>query len=212
MEEKIEHIFLCLAKLNPHPKTELEFTNEFTLLVAIILSAQSTDVGVNKATAKLFKVINNAKDLLELGEENLKTYIKTLGLYNSKARNLIKLAEILLDKQIPESLTELEALPGVGSKTARVFLNCARGLPVIAVDTHVFRVSKRLGLTGGSNPKKVETELNQTIPAKWKLHAHHWLILHGRYICTARAPKCKECPISQYCDYFKQLVPPKLLT
>ena len=203
MQEKIDHIFSKLSELEPNPKTELEFTNEFTLLVAIVLSAQSTDVGVNKVTSKLFQVINTPKDLFELGEENLKTYVKTLGLYNSKAKNLIKLAQMLIDKPVPSKLEELEKLPGVGSKTARVFLNCARGVPVIAVDTHVFRVSKRLGIASGNNAKQVENELNKNVPAKWKLHAHHWLILHGRYTCVARSPKCNQCTISQYCDYFK---------
>ena len=199
---KFDQIFSILAENDPHPKTELHSTNEFTLLMAIVLSAQSTDIGVNKATAALFKIIKTPKDLYELGIDGLKPYIKTLGLYNGKAKNLIALAAMLLDKEIPNSLVELEKLPGVGSKTARVFLNCARGVPVIAVDTHVFRVSKRLGIANGKNAKQVEEELNKNVPERWKLHAHHWLILHGRYICKARKPECLRCPISKFCDHY----------
>lgn len=202
MKNKCNHIFAILAKNNPEPKTELNFTNKFTLLIAIILSAQSTDVGVNKATATLFKVVDTPSDLLALGENNLKSYIKTLGLFNNKARYLMELAKKLEGRELPTSLIELEKLPGVGSKTARVFLNCALGEAIIAVDTHVFRVSKRLGIAFGKNAKQVETELEQNIPAKWKLHAHHWLILHGRYICVARKPFCSTCPINKYCDYY----------
>ena len=201
MITKIDHIFSILAKANPEPKTELNFTNEFTLLVAIVLSAQSTDIGVNKATAKLFEVVQTPQDLQNLGLEALKTYIKSLGLYNNKAKHLIALADILVTKPIPANVEELEKLPGVGSKTARVFLNCARGAGVIAVDTHVFRVSKRLGIARAKTAKAVETELNKIIPAKWKLHAHHWLILHGRYVCRARNPDCQNCKIRDYCDY-----------
>lgn len=202
MKNKIDNIFSILAKNNPSPKTELNYTNNFTLLVAIILSAQSTDIGVNKATAKLFNVISKPLDLKNLGLDGLKSYIKTIGLYNTKAKNLIALADILVNKAIPEKLEELEQLPGVGSKTARVFLNCAFNVPIIAVDTHVFRVSIRLGITQGKNPKSVEKELNNIIPDQWKLHAHHWLILHGRYICKARNPDCQHCPIRNYCDFF----------
>ena len=205
MKKKIDQIFAILQQNNPSPKTELNYTNDFTLLVAIVLSAQATDVGVNKATEKLFKVVSTPQDLYDLGIEGLKPYIKTIGLFNSKAKNLIALAKLLLNKLVPENIEELEKLPGVGSKTARVFLNCARQVPVIAVDTHVFRVSKRLGIVSGDNVKKVETELNKNIPAKWKLHAHHWLILHGRYICKARKPNCNICSINQYCEYFKVL-------
>ncbi len=206
IQKEIDQIFTILSKNNPNPKTELYFTNEFTLLIAIVLSAQSTDVGVNKATLKLFTVVQTPQDLLNLGLENLKTYIKSLGLYNNKAKNLIALAKDLLSKYqgvIPTSLVELEQLPGVGSKTARVFLNCAHNVPVIAVDTHVFRVSNRLGIIKAKTPKQAEIELNKIIPAKWKLHAHHWLILHGRYICKARNPDCLDCPIKDYCDFIK---------
>jgi endonuclease III len=205
MKKKFDQIFSILEKNDPFPKTELNFTNEFTLLVAIVLSAQSTDVGVNKATDRLFQVIKTSQDLYELGLEGLKPYIKTIGLYNTKAKNLIALAKLLLNKPVPETIDELEALPGVGSKTARVFLNCARNVPVIAVDTHVFRVSKRIGIAKGKDAKKVEDELNQNIPTKWKLYAHHWLILHGRYTCKARKPECCKCPISKNCDYFLNL-------
>jgi endonuclease-3 len=202
MKNKFDQIFSILEELDPHPKTELKSTNDFTLLVAIILSAQSTDVGVNKATDKLFKIITTPQDLYELGIDGLKPYIKTLGLYNSKARNLIGLASQLLNQEIPNNIKDLEKLPGVGSKTARVFLNCAHGVAIIAVDTHVFRVSKRLGIAFGKNANEVETELNKNIPDRWKLYAHHWLILHGRYICKARKPECHKCPISKNCDYF----------
>lgn len=205
MKKKIDQIFAILQKNNPSPKTELNYTNDFTLLVAIVLSAQATDVGVNKATEKLFKVISTPQDLYNLGIEGLKPYIKTIGLFNSKAKNLISLSKMLLNKSVPENIEELEKLPGVGSKTARVFLNCAKQVPVIAVDTHVYRVSKRLGIVSGDNVKKVENELNKNIPSKWKLHAHHWLILHGRYICKARKPSCNICSVSKYCEYFKVL-------
>lgn len=202
MLNKIDQIFTILSKDNPEPKTELSFINEFTLLVAIILSAQSTDVGVNKATNELFKIVKSPSDIISLGLDGLKSYIKSLGLYNSKAQNLIKLAVILQDKEIPHELKELESLPGVGSKTARVFLNCAFKVPVIAVDTHVFRVSNRLGIAKGKNPKEVEKEINNIVSAKWKLHAHHWLILHGRYVCKARKPNCETCKIKEFCDYY----------
>lgn len=202
MLNEIDYIFSILSKGDPHPETELNFINNFTLLVAIILSAQSTDIGVNKATARLFEVVKTPHDLQKLGLDNLKNYIKSLGLYNSKAKNLIALADILVNKPIPENIQELEELPGVGSKTARVYLNCAHQVPVIAVDTHVFRVSKRLGIAKSIDAKRVETELNELIPSKWKLHAHHWLILHGRYVCKARNPDCTNCKINKYCTSF----------
>lgn len=199
----LENIFSSLLKDNPNPKTELNYTNDFTLLVAIILSAQSTDLGVNKATAELFKIVKNPQDLLSLGEEKLKSYIKSLGLFNSKAKNLMALSQILVNKEIPSTIEELEKLPGVGSKTAKVYLNCAKNAPVIAVDTHVFRVSKRLGIASGSNVKVVEKILNETIPNKWKILAHHLLILHGRYVCKARSPLCKDCSVQEYCKFFR---------
>jgi len=206
MIKKIEKIFSLLAKSNPSPRTELNYINEFTLLVAIILSAQSTDIGVNKATDKLFKIIRTPEDLKNMGLDILKTYIKSLGLYNNKAKNLIALVETLtnhFDGEIPKELMELEKLPGVGSKTARVFLNCAHKIPVIAVDTHVYRVSRRIGIVQSDKIKQVEEELNKLVPIKWKLHAHHWLILHGRYICKARKPECSSCIIKDYCDYYQ---------
>lgn len=202
MVNKFDNVFSILAKNNPEPKTELNFTNNFTLLVAIILSAQSTDIGVNKATKELFKVVNSPEDLKSLGIDRLKLYIKSLGLYNSKAKNLIALADILVNQDIPKNIKDLELLPGVGSKTARVFLNCAYAFPIIAVDTHVFRVSKRIGFAKASDVKGVETEVNDLVPSKWKLHAHHWLILHGRYVCKARKPDCDSCKINKYCDYY----------
>lgn len=203
MLSKIDNIFSVLSKLNPAPKTELNFANEFTLLLAIILSAQSTDIGVNKATAQLFKIVKTPADILVLGIDELKKHIKSLGLYNSKAKNIFQLAQDLERMgNIPKDIEQLEKLPGVGSKTARVFLNCAHQVPVIAVDTHVYRVSKRLSLSKGETVKLVERDLNNIIPTKWKLHAHHWLILHGRYICKARNPNCNICPIKEYCNYY----------
>ena len=208
IKDKINKIFALLSANNPFPKTELIFSNEFTLLIAIVLSAQSTDIGVNKATAELFKKVSSPKDVLNLGLNNLKDHIKSLGLYNTKAKNIMALSEIILRQYnglIPTDLLELEKLPGVGSKTARVFLNCAYNAPLIAVDTHVFRVSKRLGIAKASSPKLVEKELNKIAPDEWKIHAHHWLILHGRYICKARKPDCEHCPISEYCDFYQSL-------
>lgn len=205
---KINQVFSVLSKQNPEPKTELNFSNNYTLLVAIVLSAQSTDIGVNKATNHLFKVINAPQDLINLGIEKLKYYIKSLGLYNNKAKNLIALSEMLIEKYqgiIPIKIEELEKLPGVGSKTARVFLNCAFNFPVIAVDTHVFRVSQRLGITSKTSVQLVEKELNEIVPDEWKIYAHHWLILHGRYICKARKPDCSNCVIRDYCNYYHEL-------
>lgn len=203
----IDNIFQTLQKINPYPQTELKFTNNFTLLVAIILSAQATDVSVNKATAGLFSIYDNPEDFVKLGEEGLKQYIKTIGLYNAKAANIITMSKNLIaeyDSKVPNTYDELIKLPGVGSKTANVFLNCAFGEPVIAVDTHVLRVAYRLGLTSANTPKKVGRELANKIPDRWKKHAHHWLILHGRYICKARKPDCLHCPISTWCKYFRE--------
>jgi endonuclease-3 len=201
MHKDIDQIFAILAKQNPSPKTELNYVNDFTLLVAIVLSAQSTDIGVNKATEPLFKLVKSPEDVLSLGVDGLKSYIKSLGLYNSKAKNLMALSAMLLNKEIPTDLKELEKLPGVGSKTARVFLNCAHQVPVIAVDTHVFRVSKRIGIANAKDAKGVESELNKIVPDKWKLHAHHWLILHGRYVCKARKPDCENCCVRKFCNF-----------
>lgn len=198
----VNTIFEILSEDEPHPKTELNYNNNFTLLIAIILSAQSTDIGVNKATSDLFKIADTPNKMLDLGEKELKNYIKSLGLFNSKAKNIIKLCEILRDTynyEIPKTREQLETLPGVGRKTANVFLNCAFGENLIAVDTHVFRVSKRLGLTNANTPSKVEEDLMLIIPKKWLKYAHHWLILHGRYICKARKPECEKCKIGNLC-------------
>jgi endonuclease-3 len=208
----VDKIFKILSKDNPHPKTELEFSNNYTLLIAVILSAQSTDVSVNKATKELFKLVDHPKKMLKLGQENLKKYINSIGLYNAKAQNIIKLSEILIkdfNSQVPDNLKDLQKLPGVGIKTANVVLNCAFGHNTIAVDTHVFRVANRIGLTkvenikNAKNVSKTEAELLKTIPLRWQNHAHHWLILHGRYVCVARKPKCQICKIKDFCDFYK---------
>lgn len=200
----INKIFSIFQKQNPHPKTELQYKNNYTLLVAVVLSAQSTDVGVNKATKKLFEIADTPQKMVKLGEENLKKYINTIGLYNGKAKNIIALSKILIEKfnsQVPENLETLQTLPGVGRKTANVVLNCAFGHSTIAVDTHVFRVSNRIGLVDEKDVLKTELTLLKNIPKKWQQHAHHWLILHGRYICVARKPKCFECKINQLCQF-----------
>lgn len=203
----INQIFQIFYNNNPVPETELEFNNNFTLSVAVILSAQATDISVNKATKNLFSFYNTPEKILLLGEENLKKYIKTIGLYNSKAKNIIALCQILIDKynsDIPSEFDELVKLPGIGRKTANVILNCAFGKPTMAVDTHVHRVSNRIGFSNGNTPEKVEKDLLKKIPNKWLKHGHHWLILHGRYVCKARKPLCTECLISEYCKYYKE--------
>ncbi len=202
--DQINNIFEIFYKAEPAPRTELNYTNNFTLAVAVVLSAQATDISVNKATINLFKTYNTPEKLLKLGEEGLKKHIKTIGLYNAKAQNIIKLCADLIEKhnsQIPDDFNSLIALPGIGRKTANVILNCAFGKPTMAVDTHVYRVSHRIGFSSGKTPEKVEQDLLKTIPNKWLKHAHHWLILHGRYICQARKPLCEKCPIAQYCEY-----------
>ena len=207
-DNKIEKIFQIYSKNNPNPTTELKFTNNFTLAIAVILSAQATDISVNKATKSFFKTYDTPEKILDLGEDGLKTYIKTIGLYNSKAKNIIALCKILIDKynsKIPEKFDKLIKLPGIGRKTANVILNCAFGKPTMAVDTHVFRVSHRIGLSTGKTPEKVEQDLLKKIPLKWQNHAHHWLILHGRYTCKARKPLCMECKIREYCKYYNKL-------
>ena len=199
---RVSRLFGKLRAENPSPETELNYSNEFELLVAVILSAQATDVGVNKATAKLFPVANSPADILALGEAGLKRYISSIGLYNSKAKNIMKTCEILLvehDGQVPQTREALEKLPGVGRKTANVVLNVLFGQPTIAVDTHIFRVANRTGLAPGKTPLAVEQGLERTIPAEFMAHAHHWLVLHGRYVCTARKPKCHLCPIYDEC-------------
>ncbi|MFP3017363.1 MULTISPECIES: endonuclease III [unclassified Candidatus Tisiphia] len=201
----VDKIFEILSQNNPTPRTELEYVNNFTLLVAVILSAQATDVSVNKATRLLFVKYNTPEKILELGEEGVRTYIRSIGLFITKAKNIVALCRILIDKydsKVPNNFDDLIKLPGVGRKTANVVLNCLFGKSTIAVDTHVFRVSKRLGLANSNTPKKVELELVKVIDIKWLQHAHHWLILLGRYICKARVPNCPACPVKEYCEYY----------
>ena len=203
--ERAEAIFTILSAQNPEPQTELNYTNHFTLLVAVVLSAQATDKGVNKATEALFKIADTPEAMAALEVEGLIPYIKTIGLYRSKAKNVIALSRQLIEKhqsQVPEDRKALEALPGVGRKTANVVLNCAFGHPTMAVDTHVHRVSNRIGLANSSKVEDTEQQLLRAIPKQWMQHAHHWLILHGRYQCTARAPKCDSCPIQQHCKSY----------
>lgn len=197
-------IFERLKKTNPKPTTELKYRSPYELLVSVVLSAQSTDVGVNKATAKLFPVANTPAAILALGSTGLKRYIKTIGLYNTKAKNILAAAKILIDKhggEVPHERAALEALPGVGRKTANVILNTAFGEPTIAVDTHIFRVANRTGLARGKNVREVEDKLLKFTPDKYKKDAHHWLILHGRYVCKARKPECWHCVIRDLCEY-----------
>jgi endonuclease III len=201
---QIHEFFSRLRALNPEPKGELQYTNPFTLLVAVVLSAQATDKGVNKATPALFKAADTPQKMLKLGEEKLRDYIKTIGLYKGKAKNIIGLSEILMKEHggnVPASREELIKLPGVGRKTANVVLNIAFGEHTIAVDTHIFRVANRTGLAPAPTPEKVEIELEKRVPDEFKRHAHHWLILHGRYICVARKPKCAECPVYDLCEF-----------
>lgn len=205
-KDKRFEIFTRLRAENPNPTTELNFSNPFDLLIAVILSAQATDVGVNKATAKLFPVANTPEAILALGVDGLKKYIKTIGLFNTKAENVIKTCRILVEQhnsQIPESREALEALPGVGRKTANVVLNTAFRHKTMAVDTHIFRVSNRTGIAPGKNVLEVEKKLLKFVPDEFLLDAHHWLILHGRYVCVARKPRCGACVISDLCE-FKQ--------
>lgn len=200
----VNAIFNALQSANPEPRTELYYTNNFTLLVAIVLSAQATDAGVNKATPALFSVADTPEKIFALGEERLKSFIKTIGLFNSKAKNIIALSRKLKEEfncKIPENADELQTLPGVGRKTANVWLNCALGAPTIAVDTHVLRVSNRIGLANAKTPDNCERQLEKIIPGKYKKHAHHWLILHGRYTCKARKPGCGNCIINKWCGY-----------
>jgi endonuclease-3 len=201
---KRRQIFERLRRQNPHPTTELKYNTPFELLIAVILSAQATDVSVNKATERLFAVANTPQAILELGEEGLKRYIKTIGLFNNKAKNIIATCRILLEKfdgQVPDNRKDLESLPGVGRKTANVVLNTAFGQPTMAVDTHIFRVANRTGLAPGKTPLAVEKKLLKVIPKEFLKDAHHWLILHGRYVCTARRPKCDRCVIADLCEY-----------
>ncbi|MEI5640715.1 MULTISPECIES: endonuclease III [unclassified Pseudoalteromonas] len=202
-QKRIE-ILTRLRDENPNPETELEYSSPFELLVAVTLSAQATDVGVNKATRKLFPVANTPEKILALGLEGLKDYIKTIGLFNSKANNVYKMCQILVDKhgsEVPENREALEALPGVGRKTANVVLNTAFGWPTIAVDTHIFRVSNRTKFAMGKDVVAVEQKLEKVVPKEFKVDVHHWLILHGRYVCTARKPKCGSCIIEDLCEF-----------
>jgi endonuclease III len=201
---KRREIYERFARANPKPATELAFSTPFELLVAVVLSAQATDVGVNKATAKLFPVASTPAAILALGETGLKQYIKTIGLFNSKAKNLMKTCAILVAEhggEVPRDREALESLPGVGRKTANVILNTAFGEPTIAVDTHIFRVANRTGLAPGATVRAVEDELVRVTPDELKRHAHHWLILHGRYVCKARKPECPSCLIVDLCEY-----------
>jgi endonuclease-3 len=200
----IREIFSRFRKAKPHPTTELIYKSHFELLVAVILSAQATDKSVNKATRALFSIANTPEKILQLGEESLKNHIKTIGLYTNKAKNIISTCQILKDKfhsQVPHQREALESLPGVGRKTANVILNTCFGKPTIAIDTHIFRVANRVGLARGHTPLAIENKLLKRIPNEFKQNAHHWLILHGRYICTARKPHCSTCLINDLCEY-----------
>jgi endonuclease-3 len=210
-KESVEPFFAILRAVNPMPTTELEFTTPFELLAAVLLSAQATDVGVNKATRKLFPVANTPRQILDLGQEKLEEHIKTIGLYRMKAKHLMETCRILVERHggvVPRTREELEGLPGVGRKTANVILNVAFGEPTMAVDTHIFRVSNRTGLAPGKDPLAVELALIKRVPKEYMHDAHHWLILHGRYVCVARTPRCWECAVIQYCDYRPKTPPP----
>jgi len=211
-KDDIVPFFATLQAANPNPETELEYTTPFELLAAVLLSAQATDVGVNKATRKLYPVANTPQAIFDLGVEGLESYIKTIGLYRSKAKHLIETCRMLIElhgSEVPRTRAELEALPGVGRKTANVVLNVAFGEPTIAVDTHIFRIGNRTGLAPGKTPLAVELKLEKRVPMAFRLHAHHWLILHGRYICVARKPKCWECAVHTMCDYKPKTPAPK---
>ena len=208
--EKRTAIYSRLRELDPNPDTELHYANPFELLVAVILSAQATDISVNKATDKLYPVANTPEQILALGVDGLKPYIRTIGLFNSKAENIIKTCRILIEDHnsvVPQTREELERLPGVGRKTANVILNTAFGEATIAVDTHIFRVSNRTGIAKGKTPLEVEKRLVRLTPDEFKKDAHHWLILHGRYVCKARKPLCGECPIIEWCEYKRKELP-----
>ena len=200
----VAEIFSRFHALDPEPKGELEYVNSFTLLVAVVLSAQATDAGVNKATRGLFKAADSPEKMLSLGEDNVRDFIKTIGLFRTKARNVVALSQKLIadhEGKVPANREQLESLPGVGRKTANVVMNIAFGQPTMAVDTHVLRVSNRIGLSFGKTPLMVEEDLTHSIPAEFAMHAHHWLILHGRYLCKARKPECWRCPIADLCQF-----------
>lgn len=208
---EVAEFYRRLAVLNPEPRGELNYVNPYTLLVAVALSAQATDVSVNKATEKLFQVVQTPQAMIALGEEELKEHIKTIGLYNSKAKNVIKLSEILVSQhggEVPDDQDSLEKLPGVGRKTANVVRNMAFGAPTMAVDTHIFRIGNRTGLAPGKTPLAVELQLLKRTPAEFMLHAHHWLILHGRYLCKARKPECWRCPVADLCRHKDKIPAP----
>ena len=211
--QKRHEFFRRLAELDPEPKTELEYNTPFELLTAVLLSAQATDVGVNKATRKLFPVANTPETILALGQEGLESYIATIGLYRSKAKHLLETCRMLIERhgsQVPHERAALEALPGVGRKTANVVLNIAFGEPTLAVDTHIFRLGNRTGLAPGKDVLAVEHKLLKVVPKEFLQHAHHWLILHGRYVCKARRPECWNCVVNDLCDYKgKEMTPPK---
>jgi len=207
---KVEELFRRLAATRPIPQSELEFINPYTLLVAVVLSAQATDASVNKATEPLFAIADTPARMLKLGEARLKRYIRTIGLYNTKARNIIRLSALLIERhggEVPRDRAALMALPGAGRKTANVVLNVAFGEPTIAVDTHIFRVCNRTGLAPGKDPDAVEARLEKVVPEQYKLHAHHWLILHGRYVCKARKPDCGVCVIYSLCSFKGKTAP-----
>lgn len=204
---EIDHFFSRLANCKPDPRSELDYVNPYTLLVAVVLSAQATDAGVNKATKALFQIVQTPNQMIALGETTLRDYVKTIGLYNTKAKHIIALSHILIndhDGQVPEDRAILETLPGVGRKTAAVVLNVAFGHPLIPVDTHIFRVSNRTGLAIAKTADAVEARLTAIVPDRWKPHAHHWLILHGRYVCKARKPECHQCVVADLCGYDKK--------
>jgi endonuclease-3 len=210
-DAEVEPFFATLQAANPSPETELEYTSAFELLAAVLLSAQATDAGVNKATRRLFPVAGTPQAILDLGLERLESYLRTIGLYRTKARNLMATCRILVEQhggQVPRTREALEALPGVGRKTANVVLNVAFGEPTMAVDTHIFRVSNRTGLAPGKDPLQVELKLLERVPPKYLGDAHHWLILHGRYVCVARLPQCWRCAVRAYCDYEPKTPPP----
>ena len=208
----VVEFFSRLAADNPHPETELEWVNPYTLVVAVALSAQATDVGVNKATKALFATVDTPQKMIALGEEGLKQHIKTIGLFNTKAKNVIALSRKLIDDyggEVPNDRDALETLPGVGRKTANVVMNVAFGAETFAVDTHIFRVGNRTGLARGKTPLAVELKLEKVVPQPFRLHAHHWLILHGRYICKARTPECWRCPVADLCAFKPKTPAPK---
>jgi endonuclease III len=205
----VQEFFRRLSAANPEPRSELEYVNPYTLLVAVVLSAQATDIGVNKATGPLFAQVDTPQAMVDLGEERLRGFIKTIGLFNTKAKNVIRLSELLIERhggEVPRDRAALEELPGVGRKTANVVLNVAFGEETIAVDTHIFRIGNRTGLAPGKTPDAVEAKLLKVVPKLYRRHAHHWLILHGRYVCKARKPDCPVCPVADLCGFKDKII------